>query len=97
MALADILEYEQVTVLDIDNGAASRPTPSWAGPARCASTAPRRGSCTGRQGDRHHLRRLRGGRARGLRPTVVHVDAANRVIDEASARLDAELTLSRPT
>ncbi len=29
-------------------------------------------------------------------PRVVHVDRANRVIDEASARLDAELTLAEP-
>ena len=29
-------------------------------------------------------------------PRVVHVDARNRVIDEVSARLDAELTLTEP-
>ena len=29
-------------------------------------------------------------------PRVVHVDGRNRVIDEVSARLDAELTLTEP-
>jgi aspartate 1-decarboxylase len=29
-------------------------------------------------------------------PRVVHVDGRNRVIDEASARFDAELTLTEP-
>ena len=29
-------------------------------------------------------------------PRVVHVDGRNRVIDEASARLDAELSLTEP-
>ena len=47
MTLADILEYEQVTVLDIDNGARFETYAIVGGPGRCASTAPRPGSCTG--------------------------------------------------
>src|SRR6516164_6334309 len=67
MALADILPYEQVAVLDIDNGA--------------------RFETYAIEGERGQVC-LNGAAAR-----LVHVDGRNRVIDEASARLDAELSV----
>ena len=42
---ADILEHEQVTVLDIDNGARFETTPSSGDRARSASTARPAASC----------------------------------------------------
>ena len=63
MTLADILEYEQVTVLDIDNGARFE-TYAIVGRARRGVSQRRRGAARapGGQGDRDHLRGLRDGR-----------------------------------
>ena len=65
LALADILPYEQVTVLDIDNGARFE-TYAIEGETRPGLPQRRGGppGAAGRQGDHHHLRRLRAGRAR---------------------------------
>ena len=97
MALADIVPYEQVAVLDIDNGARFE-TYAIAGERGqiCLNGAAARLVAPGdkviiityadydREELDHHI------------PRVVHVDGRNRVIDEASARLDVELSLTEP-
>ena len=68
MELADIREYEQVHVLDIDNGARFE---TYAIRRRARRRDPQRrrrpARAARRQGDRHHLRGLRRRRARRLR------------------------------
>ena len=93
MALADILPYEQVAVLDIDNGARFE-TYAIAGERGqiCLNGAAARLVAPGDKviiipyadDDREELDHYV--------PRVVHVDGRNRGIDEASARLDAELS-----
>ncbi len=98
MALADILEYEQVAVLDIDNGARLETYAITGGRGEiCLNGAAAR---LVSPGDRVILITYADYSAEelgGYRPKVVHVDRANRVIDEASAALDAELAASGPT
>ena len=68
MELADLREYEQVHVLDIDNGARFETYVIRGGPGDVIlNGAAARLVHTGRQGDRHHLRALRRSRARGVR------------------------------
>ncbi len=95
MALADILPYEQVAVLDIDNGARFETYAIVGGSgeiclngaaARLVSPGDRVILITYAEYDREELA--------SYAPRVVHVDRANRVIDEQSARLDAELAAS---
>jgi aspartate 1-decarboxylase len=97
MALADILAYEQVAVLDIDNGARfeTYAIPGESGQiclngaaARLVSPGDRVILITYSDYEREELT--------SYAPRVVHVDAANRVIDEASARLDVELSVPGP-
>ena len=97
MALADILAYEQVAVLDIDNGARfeTYAIPGETGQiclngaaARLVSPGDRVILITYSDYEREELTTYA--------PRVVHVDAANRVIDEASAQLDAEFALTEP-
>jgi aspartate 1-decarboxylase len=95
MALADILPYEQVAVLDIDNGARFE-TYAIEGEhgqiclngaaARLVAPGDKVILITYADYDRAELETYV--------PRVVHVDGLNRPIDEASARLDAELALS---
>ena len=67
MALADILPYEQVAVLDIDNGARFETYAIEGGPGEiCLNGAAARLVSPGRPGDPHHLRRLLARRARAL-------------------------------
>jgi aspartate 1-decarboxylase len=97
MVLADILPYEQVAVLDIDNGARFE-TYAIEGErgqiclngaaARLVSSGDKVILITYAEYERDELATYV--------PRVVHVDARNRVIDEVSARLDAELTLTEP-
>jgi aspartate 1-decarboxylase len=97
MALADILPYEQVAVLDIDNGARFE-TYAIEGErgqiclngaaARLVSPGDKVILITYAEYDREELA--------AYTPRVVHVDGRNRVIDEASARLDAPLALTEP-
>ncbi len=97
MALADIYPYEQVAVLDIDNGARFE-TYAIEGErgqiclngaaARLVSPGDKVIIITYADYEREELK--------DYSPKVVHVDAKNRVIDENSARLDAELA-SLPT
>ncbi len=93
MALADILPYEQVAVLDIDNGARFE-TYAIEGEhgqiclngaaARLVSPGDKVIIITYGEYERAELEHYV--------PRVVHVDGRNRVIDEESARLDAELS-----
>ena len=97
MGLADIREWEQVAVLDIDNGARFE-TYAIEGErgqiclngaaARLVSPGDKVILITYAEYERDELA--------NYVPRVVHVDARNRVIDEVSARLDAELTLTEP-
>ena len=93
MKLADVLPYEQVAVLDIDNGARfeTYAIEGAAGEICLNGAAARLVS----PGDRVILITYADYSSEELTtyvPRVVHVDGANRVIDEAAARLDAELT-----
>ncbi len=97
MALADVLPYEQVAVLDIDNGARFE-TYAIEGEqgqiclngaaARLVAPGDKVIIITYADYEREELA--------AYVPRVVHVDGRNRVIDEVSARLDAELTLTEP-
>ena len=97
LTLADILPYEQVTVLDIDNGARFE-TYAIEGErgqiclngaaARLVAPGDKVIIITYADYERAELERYA--------PRVVHVDGRNRVMDEASARLDAELALTEP-
>jgi aspartate 1-decarboxylase len=97
MALADILPNEQVAVLDIDNGARFE-TYAIVGEqgqiclngaaARLVSTGDKVILITYAEYEREELS--------SYVPRVVHVDGRNRVIDEISARLDSELSLTEP-
>lgn len=92
LALADVLPFEQVTVLDIDNGARFETYAIEGGrgeiclngaAARLVSPGDRVILLTYADYSEEELARYA--------PRIVHVDRANRVVDEASARLDAEL------
>jgi aspartate 1-decarboxylase len=92
MALADILPNEQVAVLDIDNGARFETYAIEGGRGEiCLNGAAAR---LVSPGDRVILITYGDYTREELKsyvPRIVHVDRRNRVIDEASARLDAEL------
>ena len=93
MDLADLLEYEQVAVVDIDNGARLE-TYVIEGERGSGDDLPQRRrrppGVARRPGDHHQLRRLRAARSsRATQPTVVHVDRANQPIDELTAELIA--------
>ncbi len=86
MALADVLPYEQVAVLDIDNGARFETYAIAGGPgeiclngaaARLVSPGDRVILITYADYSREELEHYR--------PRVVHVDRGNRPVDEASA------------
>ena len=92
MALADILEWEQVTVLDIDNGARFETYAIVGAPGDvCLNGAAARLVHPGDKVIVITYADYEPAELEGFVPRVVHVDRANRVIDEASARLDAEL------
>ena len=98
MALADILPYEQVAVLDIDNGARFE-TYAIEGERGqiCLNGAAARLVAPGDKVIIITYADYERAELDAYVPRVVHVDGRNRVIDEASARLDAELTLTEPT
>jgi aspartate 1-decarboxylase len=86
MALADVFPYEQVAVLDIDNGARFETYAIAGGPgeiclngaaARLVSPGDRVILITYADYSREELEHYR--------PRVVHVDGGNRPVDEASA------------
>ena len=97
MALADILPYEQVAVLDIDNGARfeTYAIEGEDGEVRLNGAAARLVA----PGDKVILITYADYERDELSsyvPRVVHVDAHNRVVDEVSALLTAELALTEP-
>ncbi len=97
MELADILPYEQVAVLDVDNGARFE-TYAIVGAAGevCLNGAAAR---LVSPGDRVILITYADYASEELAdyvPLVVHVDAANRAIDEATAAFEAELASTGP-
>lgn len=95
MDLADILPYEQVAVLDIDNGARFETYAIVGAPGEiCLNGAAARLVSTG---DKVILLTYADYSAQEMAdfvPKVVHVDAANRAIDEHAARLEVELASS---
>ncbi len=97
MALADILPYEQVAVLDIDNGARfeTYAIEGEPGEIRLNGAAARLVA----SGDKVILityADYEQGELSTYVPRVVHVDRRNRVIDAASALLETELSLTEP-
>lgn len=92
MALADIREWEQVTVLDIDNGARFETYAIVGGPGEvtlngAAARLVHRGDkvivITYADYEEAELD--------GFAPLIVHVDANNSPVDEQTAQLEAEL------
>ena len=97
MALADIREWEQVAVLDIDNGARFE---TYAIPGRagdvCLNGAAAR---LVQPGDRIIVityADFESSELEGYEPRIVHVDTANRPIDEATATALARATSPGP-
>lgn len=92
MTLSDILEWEQVTVLDIDNGARFETYAIVGEPGQvCLNGAAAR---LVHAGDKVIILTYADYDEKELEdfvPTVVHVDRANRAVDLATAQLDAEL------
>ena len=92
MRRADILEYEQVTVLDIDNGARFETYAILGGPGEvCLNGAAAR---LVQRGDKVIVityADYETAELVGFEPTVVHVDATNAVVDLSVERLDDEL------
>ena len=92
MQLADIREYEQVAVLDIDNGARFETYAIVGGPGEvCLNGAAAR---LVHRGDKVIVITYADYESEELdffEPRVVHVDSANRLIDESTARLETEL------
>jgi aspartate 1-decarboxylase len=98
MAAADILPHEQVTVLDLDNGARFETYAIEGGPGVvCLNGAAARLVAPGDRVILLTYADYESAELEGYAPVVVHVDRANRQIDEAAARLDAELSAITPT
>ena len=92
MEAADVLEGEQVTVLDIDNGARFETYAIVGGPGEvCLNGAAARLVHRGDKVIVITYADYEQAELKGFQPRIVHVDGANRMIDEQSARLDAEL------
>jgi aspartate 1-decarboxylase len=97
MALADILPYEQVAVLDIDNGARFETYAIEGEPGQiCLNGAAARLVAPGDKVILITYAEYEQAELEAYVPRVVHVDGRNRVIDEVSARLDAELSVPLP-
>ena len=93
MASADILEWEQVTVVDIDNGARFETYAIPGGPGDCCLNGA--AARLVHQGDRVIIITYADYEAAELDefvPRVVHVDRANRQIDENMAVLEASMS-----
>lgn len=93
---ADIREYEQVTVLDIDNGARFETYAIVGGPREvCLNGAAAR---LVQKGDKVIVityADYEEAELTSFEPLVVHVDSDNRSIDESTARAIAEVSLDR--
>jgi aspartate 1-decarboxylase len=96
MRLADIREHEQVAVLDLDNGARFETYAIVGAPGEvCLNGAAAR---LVHRGDKVIIITYADYEESELTdfvPRVVHVDAANRCIDESTARLEVELSLAQ--
>ena len=92
MRLSDIREYEQVAVLDIDNGARFETYAIVGAPGEvCLNGAAAR---LVQRGDKVIVityADYEDAELRSFEPRVVHVDSHNRCVDESTARLEAEL------
>ncbi len=92
MALADIREWEQVAVLDIDNGARFETYAIVGGPGEvCLNGAAARLVHRGDKVIVITYADYEDAELDGFAPLVVHVDASNSPVDEDTARLDADL------
>lgn len=92
MELADILPFEQVSVLDIDNGARFETYAIQGGEGEiCLNGAAARLVMPGDKVIVLTYADYSSEELEEFAPLVVHVDAANRVIDEQAAQLEAEL------
>ena len=92
MRLADILPFEQVSVLDIDNGARFETYAIEGGPGEiCLNGAAARLVAPGDKVIVLTYADYSTAELEDYVPCVVHVDAANRPIDETSAALGAEI------
>ena len=92
MELADIREWEQVAVLDIDNGARFETYAIVGNPGEvCLNGAAAR---LVQRGDKVIVityADYEEAELEGFAPRIVHVDATNSVVDENTAQLEAEL------
>lgn len=92
MRLSDIREYEQVAVLDIDNGARFETYAIVGGPGEvCLNGAAAR---LVQRGDKVIVityADYEDAELSSFEPRVVHVDSTNHCVDESTARLEAEL------
>ena len=92
MALADIREWEQVAVLDIDNGARFETYAIVGGPGEvCLNGAAARLVHRGDKVIVITYADYEEAELDGFAPRIVHVDATNSPVDEDEARLEAEL------
>ena len=93
MGQADILEWEQVAILDIDNGNRFETYVIPGGPGEvCLNGAAAR---LVHKGDKIIIITYAdydNEELDGFTPLIVHVDAANRMVHEQVAKLEAELT-----
>jgi aspartate 1-decarboxylase len=93
MSLADIREYEQVAVLDIDNGARFETYAIVGAPGEvCLNGAAAR---LVQRGDKVIVityADYEDAELDGFAPKVVHVDSSNTPVDLTGARLEAELS-----
>ncbi|HEV2370038.1 MAG TPA: aspartate 1-decarboxylase [Acidimicrobiales bacterium] len=92
LSAADILEWEQVTVLDIDNGARFETYAIPGGPGEvCLNGAAARLVHPGDKVIVITYADYEAAELAGFEPRIVHVDAANGVIDEDVALHDADI------
>ena len=90
LAAADILPWEQVAVLDIDNGARFETYAIEGGPGEiCLNGAAARLVAPGDKVILITYADYAEEELRSFVPRVVHVDRSNRIVDEETARLDA--------
>jgi aspartate 1-decarboxylase len=92
MALADIREWEQVAVLDIDNGARFETYAIVGNPGEvCLNGAAARLVHRGDKVIVITYAEYEEAELEDFAPRIVHVDATNAPVDEDTARLEAEL------
>ena len=93
MRLADIREWEQVAVLDIDNGARFETYAIVGGPGEvCLNGAAARLVHRGDKVIVITYADYEESELEGFAPTVVHVDSSNTPVDVTGDRLDEELS-----